>query len=71
MFLKHTYSKPTRNRRSVVLLFDDNRNKFCRYKLLCYLCNQTEFFVNGQEQEMEADRAVKFVTLLIVGIYID
>lgn len=42
MFLKHTYSQPTRNCLSVILLSDDNNiNKFCRHKLLCYLCNQT------------------------------
>lgn len=72
MFLKHTYSQPTWNCPSVILLFDNNENKFCRHKLLCYLCNQTlEFFVNGPEQKMEADRAVKFITQLIVGIYLD
>lgn len=71
MFLKHTYSQPTRNCLSVTLLFDDNRNNFFRYNLLLFVQPDSEFLVNGPEQKMEADKVVKIFKLLIVGIYTD
>lgn len=52
-----TYSQPTRICLFVILLFDyNNRNKFCRHKLLLFVQPDSEFFVNGPEQKMEADR---------------
>lgn len=31
----------------------------------------SEFFVNGPEHKMEADKVVKFFKLLIMGVYTD